>query len=77
MRYGYFISYNIVGGIVWTGLFLGAGYFFGNLPMVQENFSLVVIVIIVISLLPAVYEVLKRKDGPQNPRDRLGFRAEC
>jgi membrane-associated protein len=61
MRYTYFISYNIVGGILWTSLFLGAGYFFGNLPIVQENFSLVVIMIILISLLPAVYEVVKEK----------------
>jgi membrane-associated protein len=61
MRYTYFISYNIVGGILWTSLFLGAGYFFGNLPIVQENFSLVVIMIILISLIPAVYEVVKDK----------------
>jgi membrane-associated protein len=65
MRYGYFFSYNVVGGIVWTSLFLGAGYFFGNLPFVQENFSLVVIMIILISLVPAVYEVVKEKIRPK------------
>lgn len=59
MRYGYFFSYNVIGGIVWTGLFLGAGHFFGNLPIVKENFSLVIIAIIVISLVPAVIEYLK------------------
>jgi membrane-associated protein len=61
MRYSYFLSYNIVGGVVWTSLFLSAGYFFGNLPFVQDNFSLVVIMIILISLVPAVYEVVKEK----------------
>lgn len=61
MRYGYFFSYNVVGGLVWTGLFLGAGHFFGNLPVVKDNFSLVVIAIILISLVPAVYEFIKGK----------------
>lgn len=61
MRYGYFISYNIIGGIVWTGLCTFVGYFFGNLPIVKENFSLVIIAIVVISVLPAVWEVAKAK----------------
>jgi len=65
MNYGYFISYNIIGGIVWTGLFLAAGHFFGNLPVVKENFSLVIIAIIVISVLPAVFEYIKgRREKP-------------
>jgi membrane-associated protein len=61
MRYGYFITYNFVGGIVWTGLFIFAGYFFGNLPVVQENFSLVIIAIILVSVLPGVWEYYKGK----------------
>jgi membrane-associated protein len=61
MRYGYFITYNFVGGIVWTGLFIFAGYFFGNLPFVQDNFSLVIIAIVIISVLPAVWEYIKGK----------------
>ncbi|NTV35800.1 MAG: DedA family protein, partial [Anaerolineaceae bacterium] len=48
MTYGHFITYNVVGGIVWTGLFLFAGYFFGKIPFVENNFSLVVIAIILI-----------------------------
>ena len=59
MSYGYFISYNVVGGILWTSLFLGAGFFFGNLAFVKENFSLVIIAIILISLLPPVIEYIK------------------
>ncbi len=65
MRYGYFISYNVIGGIVWTGLFIGAGYFFGNLPIVKENFSLVILAIILISLIPAVVEYLKERARPR------------
>jgi membrane-associated protein len=61
MSYGYFISYNIVGGIVWTGLFIGLGYFFGNLSFVKNNFSLVIVAIILISLVPAVFEYVKEK----------------
>ncbi len=59
MRYGYFITYNVVGGIVWTALFIFGGYFFGNLPFVEKNFSLVVIAIILISAMPAVFEYIK------------------
>ncbi len=62
MRYGYFFSYNVFGGIVWTALFLGAGHFFGNLQIVKDNFSLVIIAIIVISVIPAVVEVIKGKN---------------
>jgi membrane-associated protein len=65
MHYAYFITYNFIGGIIWTGLFIFAGYFFGNVPFVQENFSLVVIAIILISLLPAVVEFLKGRKTPK------------
>jgi membrane-associated protein len=61
MRYSYFISYNVVGGLLWTGLFLGAGYFFGNLPFVKDNFSLVILAIVILSVLPAVVEVVKER----------------
>jgi membrane-associated protein len=61
MRYSYFLSYNLIGGIVWTGLFIFLGYFFGNLPFVKENFSVVIIAIILISLVPAVFELVKEK----------------
>jgi membrane-associated protein len=61
MTYSQFISYNVIGGILWVTLFTWGGYFFGNLPFVQENFTLVVIAIILISVLPAVYEVIKER----------------
>lgn len=71
MRYGYFISYNIIGGLVWTGLFLFAGYFFGNIPFIRNNFSLVIIAIILISLVPAVWEYIKaRTEKPASTPSR-------
>src|SRR5574342_643969 len=59
MSYGYFFSYNVFGGIVWVLLFALAGYMFGNIPFVRDNFSIVVIAIILISVLPMVIEALK------------------
>jgi len=70
MRYGYFVTYNIVGGFVWTTLFLFGGYYFGNLKFVADNFSLVIIAIILISVMPAVVEFLrnrKTKTGIESP----------
>ena len=61
MGYGHFITYNVVGGIAWVTLFTFLGYFFGTLPFVQENFTFVVLAIIFISVLPAVYEVIKER----------------
>lgn len=59
MKYSYFILYNIVGGIVWILLFALGGFFFGNIPIVKENFTLVIMVIIVISVLPMVWQALQ------------------
>ena len=61
MTYGHFISYNVIGGLLWVTLFTFGGYFFGNLPFVKDHFSLVVIAIILISVMPAVWEVFKEK----------------
>jgi membrane-associated protein len=61
MSYGRFITYNVVGGLVWVFLFTMGGYFFGNLPFVQENFTFVVLAIIVISVMPGVYEFFKER----------------
>lgn len=61
MTYGHFILYNVVGGITWVAIFIFGGYFFGNLPLVRNHFELVIITIIVISLLPPVFEYLKSR----------------
>ena len=65
MNYATFIVYNVVGGMVWVGVCVAAGYFFGNIPVVKENFTLVIFAIIGISLLPVVIEALRsRKTEP-------------
>lgn len=61
MSYGRFLLYNVVGGILWVAVCLSAGYFFGNLPFVRNNFSVVVLAIVFISILPAVYEYVKHR----------------
>ncbi len=65
MSYTKFITYNIVGAVLWVGLFVPAGYFFGNMDVVRNNFSLVILAIIAISLLPIAFEMIKaRRDRP-------------
>ena len=61
MSYSYFFSYNVFGGIVWVLLFTLLGYFFGNIPFVKQNFELVIIAIILVSIVPAVWEALKAR----------------
>lgn len=61
MDYKKFIAYNITGGLVWVLLFTLSGYFLGNIPQVKENFSIIVIAIIAISLLPVFFEFIKHK----------------
>jgi len=64
MTYGKFAFYNLVGGFLWTALCFGAGLLFGNVPVVKNNFSLVAIGIVVVSLIPMVVEYLRhRKKG--------------
>jgi membrane-associated protein len=57
MTYRVFALYNVTGGILWVSLCAGAGYLFGNIPVVKENFELVVIGIIGVSMLPVVFEI--------------------
>jgi len=61
MSYWRFISYNIVGGATWVALFLTAGYLFGNIPLVEKNFSFVIFGIIFLSLIPGVVTFIKAK----------------
>ena len=57
MSYGRFALYNISGGVSWIVLFIAAGYYFGNIPLVRHNFSLVIMAIVFISILPGIIEL--------------------
>jgi membrane-associated protein len=61
MRYPRFLSYDVVGGLLWVGICVFSGYFFGNLPFVKRNFSLVIVAIVLVSVLPAVVEYLRHR----------------
>lgn len=65
MTYSKFILFNIVGGVLWCALFVYGGYFFGNLPVVKNNFSIVIVVIIFISILPGIIEFARHKLSKQ------------
>jgi membrane-associated protein len=61
MDYKKFFSYNVIGGFLWVTIALFAGYFFGNIQFVKENFSVVIIAIILISVVPVMFEVITHK----------------
>ena len=72
MSYGYFITYNLVGGVVWVALFTFAGYFFGNIPFVKKNFEFVILAILLISVVPIFYEALKaRRESAVKPAPEI------
>lgn len=59
MHYRTFLAYNVTGAFLWVTLFIFAGYFFGGLPFIQENFHYTVVLVILISILPMIYEFIK------------------
>ena len=61
MSYHHFLAYNVIGGVLWVTIFSYLGYFFGNLPIVKDNLSLVLIAIIVLSILPGIIEIIRHK----------------
>jgi membrane-associated protein len=61
MSYSYFFRFNVIGGISWVSIFLALGYFFGTMPIVQKNFELVIIAIVLISVVPMLVEWLKAR----------------
>lgn len=61
MSYGRFIAYNIVGGLLWISLFVFGGYLFGNIPAVKHNFTIVILAIIFVSILPGIIEYIRHK----------------
>ena len=61
MNYRYFLKFNLISGIVWTVFFLLAGFFFGNIPFVEKNFSAVILGIILISVMPSIISFIYKK----------------
>ena len=70
MKYSTFLFYNILGGIAWVGLFVFGGYFFGNIPIVKDNLTLVIILIISSSLIPLVYEYIKSRKKKKQAKNK-------
>lgn len=68
MHYGFFLRWNVIGGLTWVTLFTLLGYFFGNIPFVQKNFELVIVAIVVISVIPAIVEALKARREIHSPK---------
>jgi membrane-associated protein len=65
MSYPAFALYNVAGAVLWVGICVGAGYLFGNVPIVKDNFSLVAIGIVIVSVLPMVIEVIRYRRAPR------------
>jgi membrane-associated protein len=61
MTYFRFLSYNVIGGVAWIALFIFGGYFFGNIALVKENFTFVILAIIFISILPGLIELVRQR----------------
>ncbi len=70
MDYGTFLAYNVIGGLLWTALFVFAGYFFGNIPIVKENFALAIIAVIFLSFIPLAFEMLRHRKSHKSPLDQ-------
>ena len=70
MTYGTFVFYNVAGAVLWVGVCVGAGLLFGNVPIVKDNFSLVALGIVFVSLLPAVFEIIRHRRGGSASLDR-------
>src|SRR5687767_415544 len=68
MNYREFLTYNLIGAFLWVTIFVFAGYFFGSLPFMQENFHYSVVIIIALSLLPIAYEVIKSRHEKMSAR---------
>ena len=70
MTYGRFAFYNLLGAFLWAGLCFGAGMLFGNVPVVKNNFSIVAIGIVAVSILPIAFELLKKRRAAVVASDR-------
>ena len=65
MTYGKFLSYNVIGGLLWVFSLTLAGYFFGNIPVIKDNLTLMILVIVFVSFIPAILEFIKHRRRQQ------------
>jgi membrane-associated protein len=65
MHYARFVSFSVIGSIVWVGVLVALGWYFGNLPWVKKNLSLVIVAIIAISLLPMLWAFVRQRFFPR------------
>jgi membrane-associated protein len=68
MSYGFFLRWNLIGGVTWVAIFTALGFFFGNIPFVQKNFELVIVAIILISVVPIFVEAYKAHQESRKPK---------
>ncbi|PKN18569.1 MAG: hypothetical protein CVU71_13900 [Deltaproteobacteria bacterium HGW-Deltaproteobacteria-6] len=71
MTYPKFILYNVIGGVAWVNIFLLGGYFFGNIPAVKRNFTIVIVAIIIISVMPGFIAYLRHKFMARNKASKV------
>jgi len=76
MTYPKFLAFNISGAITWMCVFILGGYFFGNLPFVKQNFTLVILAIIVLSVLPSVFEFIRARRQIRQARQAVDYKKE-
>jgi membrane-associated protein len=72
MYYPRFLFFSVLGSILWIGIFVAAGYLFGNIPWVKENFIIVVLAIIFLSILPALIEAVRARRESKRPPSTVG-----
>ena len=76
MSYFRFALYNVLGGIFWVPIFIYMGYFLGNLPVIKENFSLMIVAIIIISFIPAIIEYFKHRQERKDTAKKLAVNRD-
>lgn len=67
MNYQKFILYNVMGGVLWVTIFTLSGFFFGNMPFIKENFHYAIVAIVILSVIPMIYEYIQHKRHPDVP----------
>lgn len=76
MSYGFFIRWNLIGGITWVALFTALGFFFGNLPFVKAHFEWVIVAIVLISAVPMLVEAIRSRRAPHQAQPAVGAALE-